>query len=105
MKRTKFKVNLGVVDYTISLDEQYKIEYIQNGSKPPYYRESAFKKNKISENAKILKDIFKYMIVFDTEDFKILYRKLKKNDIEMLKYAQEAIAELRETCSCLKEIE
>ena len=31
MKRTKFKVNLGVVDYTISLDEQYKIEYIQNG--------------------------------------------------------------------------
>lgn len=100
----KIRIYPGMINFTIELDEKNQISSVQYGNDYPFYRNFGGTK-KISDNKKVLKWAFKYMLITDSEDFAKLYKLLKDNDPEMFAFAKEVVDELGSICLNISLIE
>lgn len=101
MKKTKYHIYCGVINYTILLDFEGKIELLRVGNSDYYYRKKYTYVLRIMDHLTVLKEAFKFMIVTDPKEFKKLYAGLKENDPEMYKYAKQVVDELEAFCTKL----
>ncbi len=99
MKENKYQVYLGVINYTIILDEKNKIKKLKVGNSEIYFRNCGFTSAlEISSNLQVLKTAFRFMFISKPETFKQLYILLKNNDLEMFMYVKEVLNELGTFC-------
>ncbi len=99
MKENKYQVYLGVINYTIILDEKNKIKKLKVGNSEIYFRNCGFPSAlEISSNLQVLKTAFRFMFISEPETFKQLYILLKNNDLEMFMYVKEVLNELGTFC-------
>lgn len=93
----KYQVYLGVINYTITLNENNRIESLRDGNQIPYSRNSICAE-KITDHIPTLKNAFRYMLVAEPEEFQNLCVLLKKNDPEMFRYLEEVLTDISVRC-------
>ena len=100
MSETKYQVYAGVLNYTITLDEENKIKFLKVGNELPYYR-NLLGNNEITErHLSELKSTFKRMIMLEPKMFKELYDLLQEHDQEMFIHAKTVVEDVKLFCSC-----
>ncbi len=104
MKETKYHIYLGVVNYTIVLNEQNKIESLKVGNDMPLNRYSIFG-DKVTKNLPTLMYAFRCMIMDDPEQFEKLYGLLREHDPEMFAHAEKVVNEMKDFCLKLETVD
>ena len=81
----KYQVYLGVINYTITLNENNRIESLRYGNQIPYSRNSICAE-KITDHIPTLKNAFRYMLVALIQNRKNL-NCLTKDNLDFLFHA------------------